>query len=99
MTTFRVIPGREAQLIEAWKAAAAAALEFVPGAAVGQLLQDLGNPLRLVALGAWDDVDAVALWRALPEFTSFAALALTLCDEVERYTLDVIGRATREAGP
>jgi heme-degrading monooxygenase HmoA len=96
MTTFTVMNGREAEFIDAWKDAAAAALEFVPGAVMGEILHDRSSPNRIVAFGVWEDVAAVELWRALPEYATFATTVVEVCDEVERYNLDVIARASRE---
>ena len=98
MTTFTVVPGREAEFIDAWRDAAAAAMEFVPGAIMGQILHDRMNPRRLVAMGVWEDTAAVETWRGLPEYDTFVMRVAGLCEEIDRFTLDAVARASRDLG-
>ena len=96
ITTFTLSAGREAEFIDAWRDAAAAALEFVPGAVMGQILRDRADPRRIIALGVWEDTAAIEKWRSLPEYETFALRVAFICEEIDRYTLDTVARATRD---
>jgi heme-degrading monooxygenase HmoA len=59
-----VKPGREADFVAGWRELAEWTAAHVPGAGIGRLFQDEDQPHRFISIGAWDDKDAIALWRS-----------------------------------
>jgi heme-degrading monooxygenase HmoA len=64
---FEVEQGNEDAFVEAWSAFAAWASENA-GARTLRLFRDVRNPGRFVALGEWDDAEAIRAWKSSPEF-------------------------------
>jgi heme-degrading monooxygenase HmoA len=64
---FEVEQGNEDAFVEAWSAFAAWASENA-GAGTLRLFRDVRNPGRFVALGEWEDAEAIRAWKSSPEF-------------------------------
>lgn len=93
---FTASPGQESAVVDLWTEMASLSLERVPGALMGEILQDPSDPRRLFALGVWLDPQSLELWRHLPEYRQFFARLLPLCEEVERRSLTVLARAVKD---
>ena len=57
------LPGREDDLVAAWRDLAEWTERQVPGSGWAKLLQDQDDPRRFISFGPWRDADAIAAWR------------------------------------
>lgn len=92
---WRVISGKEAQFIEAWRKFAEWTSANVPGAGEARLLQDPEHPNMFLSFGPWDTLEHVQDWRSRPEFAAFVARARGLCEEIRPRTLTVVAHIAR----
>lgn len=96
LMAFTAAPGQESAVVDLWTQMASSSLERVPGALMGEILQDPSDPRRLFALGIWLDQPSLELWRRMPEYRRFFERVLPLCEEVERRNLTVLTRAVKD---
>ncbi len=96
LMAFTASPGQESAVVDLWTEMASSSMERVPGALMGEILQDPADPRRLFALGVWVDQQSLELWRRLPEYRRFFERLLPLCEEVERRNLTVLARAVKD---
>jgi heme-degrading monooxygenase HmoA len=64
---FQVDPDNESAFVEAWSEFAAWVSQR-PGAGTLRLFRDVRHAGRFVALGEWDDADAIQDWKSSAEF-------------------------------
>lgn len=96
LMAFTASPGQESAVVDLWTEMASSSLERVPGALMGEILQDPTDPRRLFALAIWLDQPSFEFWRRLPEYRHFFQRLLPLCEEVERRSLAVLARAVKD---
>jgi heme-degrading monooxygenase HmoA len=88
-TTWRVKSGREDDFVERWAEWADWSHRQGLGAQA-LLLRDVESPETFLSFGPWEDVAAVAAWRALPGYQERVARLLEVVDGFEPRTLAVV---------
>ena len=84
-----VNPTEEAEFIQAWAAFAEWA-SSMPGAASLRLGRDVGDPLRFVSYGLWEDTDSVRAWKSAPQFREQMARVLQYVGDFQPAELEVV---------
>ena len=87
--TWRVEPTKETEFIREWAAFAQWA-SSMPGAATLRLGRDVGDPLRFVSYGVWEDADSVHVWKSAPQFRERMARVLQYVDHFQPAELEVV---------
>ena len=90
-TTWRVKPGHEDDFVRCWTEW----IEWSHAEGLREealLLRDAENPQTFVSFGPWENVAAVATWRALPGYQERVARLQEVLDGFEPRTLGVVGR-------
>ena len=82
--------GREDEFIAAWQELAEWTTSEVPGAVWATLLRNLDDPRRFVSFGPWDSMEAVAAWRAMPEFAERVAGIRDLLESFEPAAFEAV---------
>lgn len=82
--------GREQEFVDAWRELAEWTLKEFPEARGAKLLRDRENTNRFYSFGVWDEVDAVARWRAHPGFADGIERISELIEELEPITAEVV---------
>lgn len=90
-----VLPGREAEFVEAWKALGKTflSLEHPPPAGTGVLVRSLDDPSLFYSFGPWDDPAHVAEMRADPAAGARIRALVALCAEATPGGFEVVARA------
>lgn len=82
--------GDEKAFVDAWTGFARWTAHNHPGAGVGYLLQDSGDPRQFISFGPWKDAEQVKAWRELPEFKAFISKARGFCEDIQPRSLTVV---------
>ena len=92
---WRVIPGKEAEFIEAWKALGDIfrALPNPPGPGQGILIQDVTDPLLFYSVGPWRSSEDLAAMRANRRAQAGIKWLENLCDDGVRGTYRLVASA------
>lgn len=90
-----VLPGREDEFIEAWKALGEffLSLDHPPPKGSGTLLRSLDDPSLFYSFGPWDDPSHVAEMRAHPEAPTRIGVIASMCSEATPGGYEVVARA------
>ncbi len=87
------LPGREAELIDAWRDLAEWTEHHVAGSGWAKLLQDREDPRRFISFGPWHDDEAVAAWREQDGFRTRVGKLQELVESFTPHSMDVAGQA------
>jgi len=88
--TWIVKPGKEDEFISAWKKLAEWTKANVPGAGTGRLLRDREQTNRFASFGPWENLEAIAAWRQMPEFQEMVGRMRDLLETFDPRTLDLV---------
>jgi heme-degrading monooxygenase HmoA len=87
--------GSEEAFIERWTNFTQWSLKNAPGAESFVLLRDITERRRFVSFGAWDDPEAVVVWRQRPEFSELLGECRALCEEFEPHVYTLAASPSR----
>jgi heme-degrading monooxygenase HmoA len=93
---FQVEQSNESAFVEAWSEFAAWVSQR-PGAGTLRLFRDVRNAGRFVALGEWDDADAVREWKNSAEFKERIGRVVRQATEFEPTEYVTLAKATEGA--
>jgi heme-degrading monooxygenase HmoA len=93
---FQVEQSNESAFVEAWSEFAAWVSQR-PGAGTLRLFRDVRNAGRFVALGEWDDADAVREWKSSAEFKERMGRMVREATEFEPTEYVTMAKATEGA--
>ena len=81
--------GEAADFVAAWGEFASWAATMA-GAGNLRLARDLGNPLRFVSVGSWNDLALIHAWKSDPEFRTKLGLVQQYVAEFHPAELEVV---------
>jgi heme-degrading monooxygenase HmoA len=77
--------GSEQEFINRWTALTLWSRREARGAQFFYLIQDARDPRHFLSFGAWDDSEAVRVWREQPQFGELLGACRALCEEFEAH--------------
>jgi heme-degrading monooxygenase HmoA len=84
-----VKPGREEELVEAWRHVAMQTAADFP-APTATLLRDGDQPNRCISYGPWPSLDEIEAWRESLTFDEGVARIRAMVDGFEPHTMDSV---------
>jgi quinol monooxygenase YgiN len=89
---WRVKPGLADQFVQEWEPLAAWATGELPEGPWAILLRDRDDPMQFFSFGPWTSLEAIADFRARPEFGEAVGRIRPLLESMETFTLDGVAR-------
>jgi hypothetical protein len=86
-------PGRENDLIEAWKGLGDFFLSLPQPPGPGTLVQSIDDPALFYSFGPWDSIEAIQAMRANPGSRAAIGRLAELCEVAEPGTYRVVATA------
>jgi heme-degrading monooxygenase HmoA len=90
---WRVLPGREEEFVEGWRALGAVFRSLDPPPGAGVLVQSVEDPRQYYSFGPWPSIEAVAAMRERPEPAEAIARLAALCEEAKPGLYRVVARS------
>ena len=73
--------GREADFVACWNQFLAWTRKEAPGLRGAMLMQDAGDGRHFVSIAAWENLEELQAWRALPGFAERMSACRELCED------------------